>query len=76
VFRVGDHAWGVQGHPEVTARIAAEWAREDSNMLLVAGRHPDELVAEVRSHEAVLAQTWRPVAKAFARVVGDQAAGK
>jgi GMP synthase (glutamine-hydrolysing) len=71
VFRVGERAWGVQGHPEVTSRIAAEWAREDSNMLVVAGRRPDELVAEVRSHEGALAETWRPVALAFAAVVRD-----
>jgi hypothetical protein len=55
----------------VTAGIAADWAREDSDMLVVAGRRPDELVAEVRSHESALEQTWRPVAEAFARVVAD-----
>ena len=37
-FRVGDAAWGVQGHPEVTAEIAAAWAREDSPLLVAAGR--------------------------------------
>ena len=36
VFRVGDRAWGVQGHPEVTTQIAAEWAREDSPLLVAA----------------------------------------
>jgi GMP synthase (glutamine-hydrolysing) len=74
VFRVGDRAWGVQGHPEVTARIAADWAGEDSSMLAAAGRAPDELVAEVRAHEAVLVQTWRPVAQTFAGVVREHAA--
>ena len=74
VFRVGTHAWGVQGHPEVTATIAADWAREDSPLLVAAGRQPDELVAEVRRNEAVLARTWRPVAEAFAGVVIRHAA--
>jgi GMP synthase (glutamine-hydrolysing) len=74
VFRVGECAWGVQGHPEVTAEIAAQWAREDSDMLVVAGRHPAELVAEVRAHQSALASTWRPVAEAFARVVHQRAA--
>jgi GMP synthase-like glutamine amidotransferase len=73
VFRVGDRAWGVQGHPEVTAQIAAEWAREDSPLLLAAGRRPDELVAEVRSHETTLGRTWRPVAQAFATLVRQRA---
>jgi GMP synthase (glutamine-hydrolysing) len=69
VFRIGDRAWGIQGHPEVTALIAAQWAREDSPLLLAAGRRPDELVAEVSRHEEVLAKTWRPVAEAFAGLV-------
>jgi GMP synthase (glutamine-hydrolysing) len=74
VFRVGERAWGVQGHPEVTTAIAASWAREDDPLLIAAGRHPDELVTEVRVHEAALAQTWRPVAEAFALVVREHAA--
>jgi GMP synthase (glutamine-hydrolysing) len=74
VFRVGDRAWGVQGHPEVTPQIAAEWAREDSPLLAAAGRAPAELVAEVSAHEATLVQTWRPVAQAFATVIRDGAA--
>jgi GMP synthase (glutamine-hydrolysing) len=73
VFRVGERAWGVQGHPEVTAAIAAEWAREDSTMLAAAGWAPAELVAEVRRHEPTLARTWRPVAEAFAAVVRSNA---
>ncbi len=68
-FRVGDAAWGVQGHPEVTGDIAAAWAREDSPLLLAEGRTPDDLVAEVRGAETELAGTWRPLAEAFASVV-------
>lgn len=68
-FRLGEAAWGVQGHPEVTGDIAAAWAREDSPLLLAEKRRPDDLVAEVRAAEAELAQTWRPLAAAFASVV-------
>ena len=68
-FRVGDAAWGVQGHPEVTGDIAASWAREDSPLLVAEGRTPDDLVAEVRGAEDELARTWRPLADAFADVV-------
>ena len=39
-FRVGEAAWGVQGHPEVTGDIAAAWAREDSPLLRAEGRTP------------------------------------
>jgi GMP synthase (glutamine-hydrolysing) len=74
-FRLGDAAWGVQGHPEVTPDIAAQWAREDSPLLQKAGRGPDELVAEVREASNELQSTWRPVADAFATVVQDTFAG-
>jgi GMP synthase (glutamine-hydrolysing) len=70
-FRLGDAAWGVQGHPEVTGDIAASWAREDSPLLVAEGRTPDDLVAEVRAAEDELAATWRPLAAAFAEVVRD-----
>jgi GMP synthase (glutamine-hydrolysing) len=70
-FRLGDAAWGVQGHPEVTGDIAASWAREDSPLLVAAGRSPDDLVAEVRGAEDELAATWQPLAAAFAEVVRD-----
>jgi GMP synthase-like glutamine amidotransferase len=68
-FRIGRAAWGVQGHPEVTPGIAAAWAREDSPLLLAAGREPADLVAEVEEQEPLLVQTWAPVARAFAAVV-------
>lgn len=68
-FRLGTSAWGVQGHPEVTADIVASWAREDSPLLVAEGRTPGDLVAQVRSAEAELARTWHPVAEAFAERV-------
>lgn len=74
-FRLGASAWGVQGHPEVTADIAATWAREDSPLLVAAGRRPEDLVTEVREAEAELTRTWRPLAEAFAAVVRDGSAG-
>ena len=73
-FRLGPAAWGVQGHPEVTPGITADWAREDSPLLLAAGREPADLVAEVEAQTPRLVQTWRPVARAFAAVVGSRAA--
>jgi GMP synthase-like glutamine amidotransferase len=72
-FRVGSAAWGVQGHPEVTGDIAAAWAREDSPLLLAAGRDPVSLVAEVRGAEPTLTGTWRQVAARFAGLVGERA---
>jgi GMP synthase-like glutamine amidotransferase len=74
-FRVGAAAWGVQGHPEVTPDITAAWAREDSPLLLAAGREPADLVAEVEAATPRLVQTWQPVARDFARVVLGGGAG-
>lgn len=68
-FRLGGSAWGVQGHPEVTPEIAAEWGRDDSPLLRAAGREPAELVAELEAATEGLVATWRPVAEAFAAVV-------
>jgi GMP synthase-like glutamine amidotransferase len=70
-FRLGDAAWGVQGHPEVTPDIAARWARDDSPLIQKAGRRPDDLVAEIRAASDELQAAWRPVADAFATVVQD-----
>jgi GMP synthase (glutamine-hydrolysing) len=72
-FRVGPAAWGVQGHPEVTTDIASAWAREDSPLLVAAGREPASLVAEVRDAEPALTQTWQPVAARFAGLVAARA---
>ena len=74
-FRLGTAAWGVQGHPEVTPAIAADWAREDSPLLVAAGRDPAGLVAEVESATPELVATWRPVADAFAAVALRRATG-
>lgn len=73
-FRLGALAWGVQGHPEVTPDIAASWAREDSPLLLAAGRRPEDLVREVTESSGELEATWRPVAEQFAAVVRRDAA--
>jgi len=72
-FRLGANAWGVQGHPEVTADIARAWAREDAPLLVAAGRRPDDLVGEIVAAEVELRGTWGPVAAAFATVVRDHA---
>jgi GMP synthase-like glutamine amidotransferase len=68
-FRLGPCAWGVQGHPEVTADIVAGWARAESPLLRATGLEPRDLVQQVSSGSAALERTWRPVAEGFAAVV-------
>jgi GMP synthase (glutamine-hydrolysing) len=44
-FRLGDNAWGVQFHPEVTLRQVQGWVEEEKKELQVDA---DELLAETR----------------------------
>jgi GMP synthase-like glutamine amidotransferase len=52
-FRIGDHAVGLQFHPEVDARMACDWAQEDADFVIGAlgPRGPAHLIAE--AEEAV-----------------------
>lgn len=70
-FRLGEAAWAVQGHPEVTPDIAREWSREDSPLIQAAGRRPEDLVVELENATDVLTRAWRPAAEAFAQAVFD-----
>ncbi|GAA2382622.1 type 1 glutamine amidotransferase [Nonomuraea africana] len=60
-YRLGERAWAVQFHPEATPEIFAGWGADE------------ELVVEVKRAAGALAEAWRPMAAAFARVVRDQA---
>ncbi|TMR08628.1 type 1 glutamine amidotransferase [Nonomuraea turkmeniaca] len=64
-YRLGEAAWAVQFHPEATPEIFASWAAESD---LEAA---EELTAQVKAAESRLIATWRPVAQAFADVVGS-----
>ncbi len=43
-FRLGDHAWGVQFHPEVTLEQVESWVEEEEELPVDAG----DLIAETR----------------------------
>ncbi|MGP3962630.1 type 1 glutamine amidotransferase [Nonomuraea sp. 3N208] len=66
-YRLGEAAWAVQFHPEATPEIFASWTAESD---LDAA---EELNAAVKTAESRLIATWRPVAQAFADVVGTNA---
>ncbi len=69
VFRVGDCAWGVQCHPEVTASQVADWTREESALLDAAGVDAQCVVQEVRARQPELEALWAPVARRWAGLV-------
>jgi GMP synthase-like glutamine amidotransferase len=53
-FRVGERAWGVQYHPEVTDDDFTAWTTGGRASLIAEGRDPDALAASVTSASAYL----------------------
>ncbi|HEX6447217.1 MAG TPA: type 1 glutamine amidotransferase [Streptosporangiales bacterium] len=70
-FRVGERAWGVQFHPEVTADRIAQW---DADKLRREGHDRDEVLARALADEPVSTPVWREVCRRFATVVHESAA--
>jgi GMP synthase (glutamine-hydrolysing) len=68
-YRLGDAAWAVQYHPEVTADDFEGWMREDAEAVAAAGRDPADVVREVRAADAELDELARAHAEAFLVVV-------
>lgn len=56
-FRVGERAWGVQFHPEMTVEIIRTWAAWDST--LPAGEIVAEFMAESENYYATTSQLLR-----------------
>ncbi|MER7016281.1 type 1 glutamine amidotransferase [Saccharopolyspora sp. NPDC000359] len=68
LFRVGDCAYGLQGHIETTTDLVLQWA-EGSPEGTAAAR-PGQLERDhLDEFHADLAETWQPVAERFARFV-------
>lgn len=66
-MRVGERAWGLQFHPEVTGEMVEQWAREDEQ----SGALPDALgrLPEVESAEPEVRRGAHRLAAAFLDVV-------
>jgi GMP synthase (glutamine-hydrolysing) len=69
LFRVGPAAWGVQYHPEVTEADFTVWMGQDREQLARQGRTPEGEVAALVAARAVLDESARAHAQAFADVV-------
>jgi GMP synthase (glutamine-hydrolysing) len=61
-FRLGQRAWGIQFHAEVTLPMVAAWIEEDPDDLLSP---PDELLAESRARIASSNDLGRALCAAF-----------
>jgi GMP synthase-like glutamine amidotransferase len=73
-FRIGQHVYGVQFHPEVDAQMFASWAAIADEVLDKVEHTSDQASAQVAAAEAELAATWRPVFQAWAKLVKAQQA--
>ena len=67
-FRVGDHAWGVQCHPEALGDTAQAWANDSVEDLAELGVDGTELVGAVRAAEPELRDVWGKLAGRFAEI--------
>jgi len=68
-FRLGDTAYGLQMHPEVTPEIFASWADVADEALERSGRDAREASAEVSAAEPDVIAAWRPVTRAWGELV-------
>lgn len=70
-FRVGQHAWGVQFHPEATPSMVARWAAQDAEAVRAAGGDPESAARDAERAWPDLERTWAPVATRFAAYVQE-----
>ena len=74
--RFGPLAWGVQCHPEATARIFRSWTTENRSALeRDDGIDLHAAARDVTAHEAEMAAAWEPFGVRFAQVVTAHAGG-
>lgn len=64
-FRLGESAYGLQMHPEVTPEIVQIWADESGSSVPRTDRTPDEAAASVREREGDLMAAWRPAIRSW-----------
>jgi GMP synthase-like glutamine amidotransferase len=68
-FRLGERAWGMQFHPEVTLPLVAQWAQDDASGVRAAGLDPTTVVGAVAEAERELLAIWTPVLERFAALL-------
>ncbi len=71
-FRIGEAAWGLQYHPEVTAVDWRDWMDDGHGAIRTEGLHPHELSAEMAGAEPHLVALAEVHAAAFAQVLATR----
>lgn len=67
-FRLGDHAWGVQFHPEASEENVEDWDENDRESVRADGFDWDEVVRRGRERAAVNVDAARCLAQRFADI--------
>lgn len=73
-FRVGACAWGLQFHIETTPDMVRAWAAGDEGKAAEWGLDVDTALERAIAAHNDVAETWTPVARRFAGIVGAFAA--
>lgn len=68
-FRLGESAYGLQMHPEVTPGIVQEWADESTEAVPRTDVTAQEAADSVRARESDLMSAWRPAIRAWGDLV-------
>jgi GMP synthase (glutamine-hydrolysing) len=71
-FRIGNCAWGLQYHPEVTAADYITWLRDGHSTVAASGLHAPELADRYTAFEAHFATLAQAHACAITALVSDR----
>lgn len=72
-FRLGESAYGLQMHPEVTPGIVQQWADESPEEVPRTELTAQQAADSVRAREADLMVAWRPAIRAWGDLVWTRA---
>jgi GMP synthase-like glutamine amidotransferase len=75
-FRLGERAWGLQYHPEVSVGDWQDWMEDGHGAVRTEGLHPDDVTAQMVSAELHLAALAAVHASAFSSIVAATAAAR
>jgi GMP synthase (glutamine-hydrolysing) len=73
VFRLGDRAWGIQYHPEVTLADFTDWMRDGHGSVRGSGQDPERVLDELARAEEHLERLGRAHALALRSVLSRSA---
>lgn len=70
--RFGEHAWGVQFHPEASPAVFNGWTVDMQSASVPPGLDLAEVAATITDAEPELRREWEPLARRFAGLVREQ----